>query len=179
MVWVFKRCMQVVLKSLEGHSVSSMLPIISIINQSNLYMYIPPCTYTAELFWNTISHTRSDAHDDQVKFNYALEGCNIKWLSKGRDIETQAINGKCGLNELKVTVLPKSLVCRNCQKDRNSYYVWHGHSKRTGDMKIKAAISGYAWYLQQLTVNEDGSVRESKRTENLKGLAWLKALSVA
>ena len=137
------------------------------------YHYAP-----VELLWNIMSQTRNDTHDDQVKLNYALDGCNIEWLSKGRDIENQAISGKCRLNRLKVTVLPRSLICRTCKHTKNSYYVWHGRSKRAGDMKMKMAISGYTWYLRDLTVKKDGTLRESGRTEKLKGVAWLKAISV-
>ena len=119
-----------------------------------------------------------DTHDDQVKLNYALDSCNIEWLSKGRNIENQAISGKCRQNGLTVTVLPRSLICRSCLQYRNSYYVWHGQSKRAGDMKMKTAISGYTWYLRELTVKEDGTLKESGRIEKLKGRAWLKAISV-
>ena len=125
-----------------------------------------------------MSHTRRDTHDDQVKLNYALDSCNMQWLSKGRNIENQAISGKCRLNGLKVTVLPRSLICRNCMQYRNSYYVWHGRSKRAGDMKMKTAISGYTWYLREVRVEEDGTLKESGKTEKLKGRAWLKAISV-
>lgn len=43
---------------------------------------------------------------------------------------------------------------------------------------MKTAISGYTWYLRELTVKEDGTLKESGRIEKLKGRAWLKAISV-
>ena len=125
-----------------------------------------------------MSQTRVDTQDDQVKINYALDSCNIEWLSKGRSIENQAISGKCRQNGLTVTVLPRSLICRKCAQYRNSYYVWHGRSKRAVDMKMKTGIYGYTWYLRELTVKEDGALKESGRTEKLKGRAWLKAIAV-
>jgi hypothetical protein len=125
-----------------------------------------------------MSQTRLDTQDDQVKINYALDSCNIEWLSTGRSIENQAISGKCRLNGLTVTVLPRSLICRNCMQNRNSYYVWHGRSKRAGHMKKKTAISGFSWHLRELSVKEDGALKESGRTEKLKGKAWLKAITV-
>lgn len=125
-----------------------------------------------------MSRIRTDTQDDQVKLNYALDSCNIEWLGKGRSIENQAVSGKCRLNGLTVTVLPRSLICRNCRQDRKSYYVWHGRSKRAGDMKMKTAISGYTWYLRELAVKEDGTLNESGRTEKLKGIAWLEAIAV-
>ena len=135
----------------------------------------------AELLWNSLSQTRTDVHDDQVKLNYALDSCNIEWYNQGRNIESQSITGKCAknkLNELQVTVLPKSLICRKCKKHLNSYYVWHSRTKRVGDMKMKIAISGQKWFLNELIVLEDGGLRESKESEQLKGREWLQSISL-
>ncbi len=45
-------------------------------------------------------------------------------------------------------------------------------------MKKKTAISGFTWHLGELTVKEDGALKESGWTEKLKGRAWLKAIAV-
>ena len=132
----------------------------------------------AELLWNNMSRTPMDTQDDQVRLNHALDRCSIEWNSRGRSIENQAISGKCRLSGLTVTVLPRSLICRNCRQHRNSYYVWHNRSKRAGDMKMRTAISGYTWYLRELTIKDDGTLKENARTEKLKGSAWLKAIAV-
>ena len=141
------------------------------------------CAHThthTELLWNLLSQTRKDTFDDQVKLNHALDGCGIEWFSQERNIENQAITGRCTehkLNRLKVTVLPRSLVCRRCEHKNNSYYVWHGRAKRTGDMKVEAAMSGYTWFLKDSTkMREDGSLRESEDRREMKGLEWLKSL---
>lgn len=131
--------------------------------------------------WNSLSQIRNDTYDDQVKLNYALNGCSIEWFSQGRNIENQAISGQCAkrkLKGLKVTVLPRSLICRKCRpQHKNSYYVWHSRSKRAGDMKMKMAVSGYTWFLKKSTVLQDGGLREEKEIEELKGVEWLKAIS--
>lgn len=134
-----------------------------------------------ELLWNILGQTRNDTYDDQVKLNYALDSCNIEWFSQKRNIDNQAIAGKCAkrkLNGLKVTVLPQSLICRKCKQYKTSYYVWHSRSKRAGEMKMKAAIAGYTWFLKNTTVLEDGELRESEATKDLKAVKWLKAISL-
>ena len=134
-----------------------------------------------ELLWNILGQTRNDTYDDQVKLNYALDGCNIKWFSQGQSIDNQAIAGKCTkrkLNGLKVTVLPQSLICRKCKQHKTSYYVWHNRSKRAGDMKMKTAIAGYTWFLKKTIVLEDGELRESEATKELRAFKWLKAISL-
>ena len=130
--------------------------------------------------WNTLSQTRNDTHDDQVKLNYARENCKIKWFNEGRNINNQAITGECArgkLAGLKVTVLPRTMICRRCKKQTKSYYVWHNRAKRRGDVKVKTAVSGNTWFLKDSVVVEDGIFKESEETEKLKGHMWLSAIS--
>lgn len=126
-----------------------------------------------------MTQTKSDTFDDQVKLNYALEDCHIKWQSGGRSIQNQAITGQCSenlLGGLKVTILPETVVCRKClyEVHDNSYYVWHRMTKKSGNVKVKRAQEGSVWYLK-----DDWNISSSLRreTHQLTGLEWLKTIS--
>lgn len=120
--------------------------------------------------------------DDQVNINNAFNNCDIKWSN---NTNNKVVTGQCAedkLQGLKVTVLPASVICRRCHsKDKDSLYVWHKQSKKSGEMKMKTAISTHTWHLKNITLNlrEDACsiIMENKEMEKLKGIEWIQALS--
>lgn len=131
--------------------------------------------------WNALNQNQGDikSYDDQLKLNYALDSCNIKWFNRS---SSETVSGQCDedkLGGLRVTVLSRSLVCRRCSdKYESSVYVWHGRARKAGDLKMKVAVSAHTWLLKELNMTQDGRVIDSKETENLKGVDWLRAISL-
>lgn len=125
--------------------------------------------HAAELLWETLGHVHPNSFDDQLKINYALKECNITWHpTNGKD---QVVHGECQ-NGLKVTLLPQSVVCRRChgnwRTQQQQYYIWHQLTKKEGQAKVESALKNKVWFLQD----------EWKNTSDMKGIAWLKSVSI-
>lgn len=138
-----------------------------------------------ETLWNIISRAKRMQQfifDDQVNVNNALNSCNISWVSNSSD---KIVTGQCQaedkkLQGLRVTILPFSMICRRCsKKNKRNIYVWHKQSKKTGEMKMKMAVSTQTWYLRNLTLSATGgrNLMEIKEIEELKGIDWIRAIA--
>ena len=105
--------------------------------------------------------------DDQVKFNSALEHCQISWQWK--TAEGCCTIGLCQ-NGFKVAILPTDVVCRVCKlKKVKDYYIWHHHGPRKSKDKIERAQLGNAWFLRDDWNSSYG---------NMTGAHWLSDLSI-
>ena len=133
-----------------------------------------------------VNQNKKNLHvfDDQVNVNSALDRCSIKWSNKtSHDV---IIMGQCTtgrLQGLRVTILPANIICRRCSTEhKNSVYVWHKQSKKTGEMKVKTAVSTQTWFLKNITIDLTGEAEivliESKEMKELKGKQWLQAISL-
>ena len=123
-----------------------------------------------------------------MNVNSALDKCNIKWsngTSQDAIVTGQCVRGR--LQGLRVTILPANMICRRCQAEhKNSVYVWHKLSKKTGEMKVKTAVSSHTWFLKKaVTLNlieeAENVVVERRSMEGvnlLKGVDWLRAISL-
>ena len=101
--------------------------------------------------------------DDQVVINNARKNCGIVWSSTGKD---SGMLGVCRDMDFKVSLLPRSVVCRKCKKiTGGSFYVWHQTSARGQAGKKKIAKAAGMWFLKR---NLDES--------ELKGTEWLRYL---
>lgn len=142
-----------------------------------------------ELLWEALSTTMNTSLDDQVKLNHALNDCDIQWIDSTSNIMTKAVEGMCARNKLgalKVTILPHSVVCRQCLRGHR-YFVWHTNSKKNGKTKVAIAKSQGLWFLKKnwkdIGVAEERTTSMSKGMSNgansarLTGIAWLKAIS--
>ena len=146
--------------------------------------------FSTETLWNIVNRNKKNLHvfDDQVNVNSALDKCSIKWTnstSQDTMVTGQCVRGR--LQGLRVTILPANMICRRCQTEhKNSVYVWHKLSKKTGEMKVKTAVSSHTWFLKNnitlnLTEEAENVPVESRPTEELnllKGISWLQAISL-
>lgn len=148
------------------------------------YMYLY-CFLPLETLWNIISRAKRMQQfifDDQVNVNNALNNCNISWVS---NMSNKVVTGQCQaedikLHGLRVTILPFTIICRKCSnKDKLGVYVWHKQSKKTGEMKMKVAVSTQTWYLRNLTLSATGarSLIENGEIGELKGIDWIRAIA--
>ena len=100
--------------------------------------------------------------DDQVVINTALNSCGIAWSSPERG---SCILGVCRDLDLRVSLLPESVVCRWCRK-RRGFYVWHQKGARGQEDKRRVAEDGGMWFLK----------RNLNEKRELKGTEWLRFL---
>lgn len=137
-----------------------------------------------------MSITNTTSTDDQVKLNYALNECSIQWIDSTSSIGTRAVEGVCAadkLGGLKVTILPHSVVCRQCVRGHR-YFVWHTNSKKTIETKVNLAKFQGLWFLREnwkdigntnrMMINSSHGVRGGTNSISLTGISWLKAISV-
>ena len=119
------------------------------------------------------------SHDDQVILNRALKNCSIQWRSV-KNISTDPIDGFCLKNNLSLTVLPQSSICRIQCKDTASVYVWHPLSLSKGDKKKTSIKDSHLWYLREdwrETLEAEGNQGTSLEPSS-RGTKWLSLLSI-
>ena len=133
--------------------------------------------------WTVISRAKKKSllFDDQVNINNAFNNCNISWMN---NTDNDVVTGECvddKLQGLRVTILPASIICRKCHtKDKDSLYVWHKQSKKSGEIKMKTAVSTHTWHLKNITLRlteETKSIIDDGENDKLKGIHWIKAIS--
>ena len=137
-----------------------------------------------------MSVTNTSSTDDQVRLNYALNKCSIQWIDSATSIRTKAVEGVCAadkLGGLKVTILPHSVVCRQCVRGHR-YFIWHSNAKKTIGSKVKLAKLQSLWFLRNdwkeigntkgQIINSSHGVRGANSSIPLTGISWLKAISV-
>ena len=142
----------------------------------NIWSHIHTHTHThTEFIWELMSKSKLDSFDDQVRLNFALKKCGIRWQNTSYTISSSPISGQCFLppyKGLKVTILPYSDICRQC-KENQEYFVAHPLSKKKGTAKVTIAIGTDWWSLRKdwrkFSLTGDGG---------LKGMKWLATLVV-
>ena len=91
----------------------------------------------------------SDNVDDQMRMNKALDAMDVRWKQLNDDKYYQGITG--GNTPLRVTSLPRSVVCRTCGKRViiAELYVWHQRgSHKDGASKKELLDRHHVWFLK-------------------------------
>ena len=101
---------------------------------------------------------------DQMNVNNVFKQCGIKWTPMLG--AKSYVHGMCQDLNLRVTLLPTSVVCRKCEKN-GSYYVQHPLAAKRLETKKKAAEKGGVWFLKP---------GQDLNSGELKGIAWLRDL---
>ena len=120
-----------------------------------------------EELWEVTSRVINYSLDDQEKLNYGLLECKVEW--KRENMSRAGQIGTCK-NGLRVTLLPKTIICRQCDIDTiDNYTVWHNLSPKNSSSKQTAAPSSDLWHLRP-----DWQQLQTEDT----GYAWLRSISL-
>ena len=126
---------------------------------------ISPNLFTAKVFYCTVfvsallllyveqlwltARTVSENVDDQMRMNKALDSMGVQWKQLNDDDYYQGITS--GNTPLRITALPRSVVCRTCGKKvaTPELYIWHqqgGH--KDGASKKESLGRHHVWFLK-------------------------------
>ena len=89
-----------------------------------------------------------DNVDDQMRMNKALDDMGVQWKQLNDDRYYQGVTS--GSTPLKITTLPRSVVCRTCgKKVVASMYIWHQHGMHKDGVSKKESIDRHhIWFLK-------------------------------
>ena len=93
--------------------------------------------------------TVSDNVDDQMRMNKALDAMDVRWRQLNDDKYYQGVTR--GNTPLRVTSLPRSVVCRTCGKKvmTPELYIWHQRGNhKDGASKKESLDRHHVWFLK-------------------------------